>query len=115
MHNLANIYDRLSRYREAEPLYVEALEGKRRVQGPKHPETSRTLSSLGAMYAKQQRFPEAETALLDAYAGLSRSVGDHDSRTQFVIDQLVAVYAASGDTAKVREWQGRRALEANAR
>ena len=46
LHNLATIYDKLGRYGEAEPLYLKAVDAKRRVLGGEHPQTARTLYSL---------------------------------------------------------------------
>ena len=60
MHNLAVLYQAQGRYGEAELLLKRALAARERVLGPEHPETLRTVGSLGCLYHFQGRFSEAE-------------------------------------------------------
>ena len=43
LQNLAAIYNKLGRYSEAEPLFLKAVDARRRVLGGEHPRTARTL------------------------------------------------------------------------
>ena len=46
MYNLALLYSQQGKYGQAEALYSQTLEIKRRVQGPEHPSTLNTLSDF---------------------------------------------------------------------
>jgi tetratricopeptide (TPR) repeat protein len=51
MHNLAVLYLKQGRYDEAEPLYLEALEARKRLLGDDHPRTANTLYNLACLEA----------------------------------------------------------------
>jgi hypothetical protein len=46
MNNLAMLYLTTHRLDKAEPLFVESLEGSRRVLGEQHPDTLQTINNL---------------------------------------------------------------------
>ncbi len=50
MHNLATIYDGLTRYEDAERMYLRTIEGKEKVLGPAHPSMYRSMRRLAEMY-----------------------------------------------------------------
>jgi Tetratricopeptide repeat len=57
--NLANTLLAEGKSGEAEPLQREALEGRRRVLGPNHPETQFAMANPGYVVAAQKRYGEA--------------------------------------------------------
>jgi tetratricopeptide (TPR) repeat protein len=50
LNNEAELYNKLQRYAEAEPLYKRALAIRRAVLGPDDPDTMKSLSRLAALY-----------------------------------------------------------------
>ncbi len=56
-------------------LMIEALEGFQAAYGPKHPETTRTLSQLGAQYHMQRRYDDAERCYSESLAITSETIG----------------------------------------
>ncbi|PPR04731.1 hypothetical protein CVT26_012866 [Gymnopilus dilepis] len=82
MNDLAATFSYQGQPKEAEKLEVEVLEIRRRVLGPEHPNTLRSMHSLGVTYQWQQRWGEAKE-LLAKSAELSQKVmGDHHPLTQ---------------------------------
>ena len=50
MNNLADLYWNQGRYDEAEPLYLETLETRKRVLGDDHPDTLNSMNNLANLY-----------------------------------------------------------------
>ena len=50
IHMLSLLYDNQGKLAEAERMYLQALEGKHEVLGPKHISTLRTINNLGLLY-----------------------------------------------------------------
>jgi Tfp pilus assembly protein PilF len=50
----------------AEQLYKEALQGRREVLGPHHPDTLTSLDNLATLYSDQGRHREAEPLYKEA-------------------------------------------------
>ena len=78
LNNLAVLYDNQGRYSEAELLYLDALEMRRRLFTGDHPDVASSLNNLAGLYYKQGRHSEAEPLYLDALEMRKRLfTGDH--------------------------------------
>ncbi len=66
LNNLAALYDSQGRYTEAEPLYLQALDLKKRLLGDNHPSVATSLNNLAGLYDSQGRYKEAEPLHLEA-------------------------------------------------
>ena len=78
LNNLANIYESQGRYRKAEPLYMQALELRKRLLGEEHPDVAQSLSNLACLYGSQGRYVDAEPLLVKALKIYQRRLGsDH--------------------------------------
>ena len=66
-------FDRLGRYGEAEPLYLEALAMQRRVLGNQHPGLAATLNNLAVLHLHQDHYAEAADFSRQALAILGRA------------------------------------------
>ncbi len=55
--NLALIYDNQGRYDEAESLYLQALEMRRKLLGDEHPYTQGTQRSYQALLEQKKKLP----------------------------------------------------------
>jgi len=60
LNNLAQLYLKLHRYTEAEPLFREALAIREKRLGPDHPEVAITLKSYSALLRDTKRKSEAK-------------------------------------------------------
>jgi len=68
---LADLYMAHCKLKEAEPMYLQALEGYEMTLGPDHPSTLETVHGLGALYREQGRWEEAEAMYRRALAGFA--------------------------------------------
>jgi tetratricopeptide (TPR) repeat protein len=56
---LAALYESQSRYPEAEPLYIQALEISKTELGDRHPFTATSLNNLAVLYCYMKQFEQA--------------------------------------------------------
>ena len=78
MHNLALMYDEQGRLGEAEKLYVQAIEARKRVLGPEHRDTLISMYNLAIFWDKQGRRSEAMALMESAFEMTTKSLGaDH--------------------------------------
>jgi non-specific serine/threonine protein kinase/serine/threonine-protein kinase len=77
--NLAGILSAEKRYREAESLFRQALEGETRILGDKHPEVAYAWFNLATVEAAQGRRAEA---LTDLHQAIDRAYDNFDEIAQ---------------------------------
>src|SRR5262249_14002926 len=65
---LGLLYEREGRYHDAEAMFTNLLEARRRGLGTRHAATIKVLVSLGAVQLEQQRYSAAEPVLREALA-----------------------------------------------
>jgi non-specific serine/threonine protein kinase/serine/threonine-protein kinase len=94
--NLANTLLQEGKLDEAESLQREALEGRRRMMGPNHPETQFAIANLANILAAQKRYIEAERLYRDALQGEIKALGDSHPEIAFAWYNLATVEAAQG-------------------
>jgi tetratricopeptide (TPR) repeat protein len=82
LNNLAGLYDSQGRYTEAEPLYLEALDLRKRLLGDNHPDVALSLNNLAGLYDSQGRYTEAEPLYLEALDLRKRLLGDNHPNTK---------------------------------
>jgi tetratricopeptide (TPR) repeat protein len=96
LNNLAVLYDNQGRYSEAEPLYLEALEMRRRLFTSDHPDVASSLNNLAYLYHNQGRYSEAEPLYLEALEMRKRLfIGDH-SDVATSLNNLAGLYKSQG-------------------
>jgi tetratricopeptide (TPR) repeat protein len=78
MNNLAELYRRMGRYAEAEPLFRDALEARVRVTGFDRRQTDRVRRNLIELYRAQGRTEDARPLIADMLAA-SRSNAERDA------------------------------------
>ncbi|THD19271.1 Kinesin light chain [Fasciola hepatica] len=70
LNNLAVLYAKASRFKDAEPLCRRALAIREKLFGPNHPDVAKQLNNLALLCQSQGRFEEVETSFrkaLDIY------------------------------------------------
>jgi hypothetical protein len=76
---------------EAEPLYREALAGRRRTLGGEHPDTQGSINNLAVSAVDEQgKLGDAEPLYREALAGQRRTLGDEHPSTLTSINNLGA-------------------------
>ena len=104
MYDLAAIYNRQGRNAEAEKLYKETLEIRRRVLGQDHPSRLGSVSMLASVYLNQGRYAEAENLCKETLK-IQRRVLRHDHPdTVGSMYHLASVAALRGDRKQVLDW-----------
>ncbi|CCI34922.1 Kinesin light chain (fragment) [Microcystis aeruginosa PCC 9701] len=84
LNNLAHLYESQGRYTEAEPLYLEALDLRKRLLGDNHPSVATSLNNLAELYNSQGRYTEAEPLYLEAINIFRERLGENHPHTQTV-------------------------------
>ncbi|MFN9559165.1 MAG: tetratricopeptide repeat protein, partial [Dolichospermum sp.] len=96
LNNLALLYHNQGKYSEAEPLYLDALEMKRRLFTGDHPDVATSLNNLASLYHKQGKYSEAEPLYLDALEMTKRLfTGDHPNIATS-LNNLAGLYDSQG-------------------
>ena len=96
MHNLATLYAHQGRDAEAELLFIETLEIRKRVLGEKDPAAFFTMTELAALYQQVQRLTEAEELYVPAVQGMRAVLGIGHVWTRAAMDDLATVYQQQG-------------------
>ena len=85
---LGRVYTNLGAYDRAVPALRRALEQRRALHGPSHPDVAEAMDQLGIVLLKQDHLAEAEPLLREALAQRRRLLGERDSATTASMDHL---------------------------
>ena len=103
LNNVALIYRRTGRQKEAEPYYLRALEIYERQLGPDHPDVASVLNNLAVFYTNERRFAEAERTHMRALGIREKAHPPaHPDIAQSKCN-LAVVYHSNGDYARASE------------
>ncbi|MEH1837687.1 MAG: tetratricopeptide repeat protein, partial [Nostoc sp.] len=75
LNNLAELYCSIGRYNEAEPLFQQALELRKRLLGDNHHNVATSLNNLALLYCSTKRYSEAKLLFEEALAICERTLG----------------------------------------
>lgn len=110
MFNLANSYYFQGRYKEAEALYRETLEIRKRVLGPEHPDTLLSIYNVGCAAAVQGERSKALRYIRDAvehgYSRAKAMLVDSDLvslRGDPAFEEIIAIAKANQERATRKE------------
>jgi hypothetical protein len=105
MSNLALAEKGLGKVGESIALNRQILEVRRRVLGPEHPSTLRSMQNLGGALIADSQYAEAEALLVSAWEAASRQSSLDPNDAKSMARKLVDLYTQWGKTEKAREWQ----------
>ena len=89
------LYER-GRYSEAEPLYQQALEMRKRLLGEEHPDVAGSLNNLAGLYRSQGRYSEAEPLYQQALEMRKRLLGEEHPSVATSLNDLALLYDSQG-------------------
>jgi serine/threonine-protein kinase len=91
LDTLGRAYLNLERFSEADELLEEALDLRRQLYGPEHPEVAASLESLGRLRRDQGDYPTAEALLRQSLHMRRRTVGHQDPAVAESLDSLAVL------------------------
>jgi Cdc6-like AAA superfamily ATPase len=84
------------RYNEAEELFVQVMETRKRVLGDEHPDTLTSMGNLALTYWNQGRWKDAEELNVQVIETRKRVLGDEHPDTLTSMDNLASTYRDQG-------------------
>ena len=75
LDNLAGLYARQKRYRDAEPIYQRELAIREKILGKEHHDTATTINNLACLYTEQRKTKQAEELFIRALAIQEKTLG----------------------------------------
>ena len=103
LHNLAAALNQAGKYDEAEALYRQALEIKRRLlEGHANADLAYTLNSFGTLLWNRGRSGEAEPLLREALAVRRTVYGEVHPEVSTSLNNLASLLVERGDAAQAR-------------
>jgi tetratricopeptide (TPR) repeat protein len=82
LNNLALLYKSQGRYNDAEPLYLQSLDIRKRQLGNYHPDVATSLNNLALLYESQENYLEAENLAQQALVIYQQKLGNEHPSTQ---------------------------------
>ncbi|MEQ9483129.1 MAG: tetratricopeptide repeat protein [Coleofasciculus sp. F4-SAH-05] len=86
------LYSRQGRYSEAEPLYQQALQMRKKLLGDEHPLVVFSLNNLALLYSRQGRYSEAEPLYQQALQMRKKLLGDEHPDVATSLNNLAFLY-----------------------
>jgi tetratricopeptide (TPR) repeat protein len=104
MNELAFLFDDQGRNAEAEKLYSDTLERRRRVLGEDHPSTLSSMNNLANIYAVEGRHAEAEALFLKSLEKVRRVLGENHPDVANTLYNLACLSSLRGDRQGALDW-----------
>jgi tetratricopeptide (TPR) repeat protein len=91
------------RYKEAEELFVQVVETRKRVLGEEHPDTLTSIANLASTYRNQGRWKEAEELEVQVMETRKRVLGEEHLDTLSSMANLASTYKNQGRWKEAEE------------
>jgi tetratricopeptide (TPR) repeat protein len=96
LNNLAGIYREKGRYSEAEPLYQQALQIRKRLLGENHPSFATSLNNLAGLYKSTGQYTKAELLYQQALELRKHLLGENHADVAASLNNLALLYDEQG-------------------
>jgi len=103
MQTMGEVYDSLGLYSQAQSLFTRAADIRRRVLGPRNPDTLTSMSSLGWNLSEQGPLAEAEKLLRETVDNQRRVLGREHPDTLRSMHRLAVVFYFEGRYAETEK------------
>jgi tetratricopeptide (TPR) repeat protein len=91
-----------AQYREAEPMYLQALSIREKALGLEHPDVATSFNNLAALYYSQGKYAEAEPLLVRALGIREKVFGSEHPDVATSFNNLAAIYDNQGKYAEAK-------------
>ena len=92
LNGLALLYDSQGRYNDAEPLYLQSLDIRKRQLGNDHPHVAQSLNNLAQLYYSQGQYNDAEPLYLQSLDIKKRQLGNDYPDVATSLNNLALLY-----------------------
>ena len=92
LNGLALLYDSQGRYNDAEPLYLQSLDIRKRQLGNDHPDVAQSLNNLAQLYYSQGQYNDAEPLYLQSLDIKKRQLGNDYPDVATSLNNLALLY-----------------------
>ena len=96
LNNLAVLYGKRGKYKEAEPLCKRALEIREKVLGKDHPDVAKQLNNLALLCQNQGKYEEVEKYYQRALEIYESKLGPDDPNVAKTKNNLASAYLKQG-------------------
>ncbi|MBV9878061.1 MAG: CHAT domain-containing protein, partial [Verrucomicrobia bacterium] len=96
LDSLAELYEYMGNYGQAQPLYLEALRIRKKVLGPEHRKVAASLNNLAGLYKHMGNYAQAEPLLLEALRIHRKVLGSQHPDTITSLENLAFLDLALG-------------------
>jgi eukaryotic-like serine/threonine-protein kinase len=103
MFVMGKVYENLGLYPRAQSLLEKALAGQRRVLGPDHADTVKTLNELATVLFYEGKLGEADKLYREALGVVRRTAGPRDLKTAKVTVNLGSVLLREGHYSEAED------------
>ena len=103
MTGLGQVYMMQGKHSEAEPLYVQALEGRRLLLGDEHKDTLETMGALASLYWRQGKYAQAEPVRAEVVQVQRRVLGEEHPATLTSLNNLALLHSYQGRLAEAEQ------------
>ncbi len=100
LNNLAQLYDSMGDYANAEPLYRQALQIFKQALGEMHPHYASSLHNLAALYDSMGDYARAEPLHRQTLKIKKQVLGEKDASYATSLNSLALLYKSRGHYAK---------------
>jgi len=114
MHVMGGVYDNLGLYTQAQSLFTNAIDIRRRVLGPQNPETLKSISRLSGTLREQGKYGDAEKLERETVELQRRVLGSENPDTLASASQLASILYSEAHYSEA-EQIGRETLDSQRR
>jgi tetratricopeptide (TPR) repeat protein len=100
LHNHARTFQIWGKPKEAEPLYLEAIDIRKKVLGKEHPDYAASLNNLAILYYNMGNYEKAEPLYLEAKTIFEKAPGKEHPDYAWSLNNLANLYLTMGNHEK---------------
>ncbi|KAF0249275.1 MAG: hypothetical protein FD167_1325 [bacterium] len=100
LNRLGDFYHEKGDYSKAEPIFIQALDIRKKIFGDNNLDTAQSISNLAELYHEKGDYSKAEPLLIQALDIYRKILGDNNPDTASSINNLAALYGDKGDYSK---------------
>ncbi|KAF0206500.1 MAG: peptidase-like protein, partial [bacterium] len=89
---------------KAEPLFIQALDIRKKVLGDNHPDTALSINNLAVLYDRKGDYAKAELLYIQNLDIRKKVLGDNHPDTATSINNLAFLYSKKGDYTKAESF-----------